>query len=150
MKLIQMVSIKKYYLALVFMIFSQSLYAGGAWIRGHIDNIEEIKEGYLLKFTQIDTFYELEPGCKSFEVYIRYERVPWYSWIPGVYTSHPSKKENIKSINYLIQKNKQYIYFGYMGSGLMPTDQKCSFRSKGLEYHQDNGEVHILSYHEPV
>lgn len=32
----------------------------------------------------------------------------------------------------------------------MPTDKKCSFKSKGLEYHQDNGEVHILSYHEPV
>ncbi len=58
----------------------------------------------------------------------------------------------MESIEYLKNANKarQTVYFGYMGYGLVPTDPKCSFKSKGLKIEVDNGKWLVLSYHDQI
>jgi hypothetical protein len=87
--------------------------------------------------------------CKEIKVVVNHSRVPWFSWLPFVKSEHPTKKETLESIEYLRNASRanQTIYFGYMGYGLVPTDQKCSFKSKGLKIEKDDGKLLVLSYH---
>ncbi len=62
----------------------------------------------------------------------------------------PHKKETVESIEYLKNTNKanQTVYFGYIGYGLVPNGQKCSFKSKGLKIEIGDGKWLVLSYHD--
>jgi len=88
-------------------------------------------------------------GCDEFKVTVEYKNVPWYSWLPFVRSSHPTKQQTIKAASLLLDafKTNRAIGFGYMGGGLIPTEEKCSFSSKGLTLEFNNL---VLSFHDPV
>jgi hypothetical protein len=145
--------IKRTILILAFLIWPAFCLAGGDYVAGIVTNMSE-KDGInIFRFVQADeSRYELMKGCKEIEVSVNYERVPWFSWLPFVKSGHPSKKETVEAIEYLekARKNRQTVYFGYMGYGLVPTDTKCSFKSRGLQIIYDRGIRAVFSYYNQI
>jgi len=125
-------------------------FAGGYAVSGRVESVAQQGDVYVIHFIQTGNESELVKDCKQINITLKYSRVPWFSWIPFMESGHPTKRETIESVEYLKKANKdnQTIYFGYMGYGLVPTGQKCSFKSKGLKIEVDNGKWLVLSYHD--
>jgi hypothetical protein len=133
-----------------FLIWPALCFAGGDEVSGKVSSLI-VKEGkYVVHFNQTENASVLITGCKEIEVTVQYARVPWFSWLPFVSSSHPTRKETDEAIEYMrnANRNNRLIYFGYMGYGLVPTGQKCSFKSKGLRIYRDQGKVTVLSFHD--
>ncbi len=126
-------------------------FAGGDAVTGNVTDVSAKDGKTIIHFMQpSNARTELISGCKEIEVTVHYARVPWFSWMPFVATSHPSKKETEEAIEYLkkAKLNNQQINFGYMGYGLVPTGDKCSFKSKGLRIFRDQGTISVFSFHD--
>jgi hypothetical protein len=125
-------------------------FAGGYAVAGRVKSMAQQGDVYTIDFIQTGNEPELVKDCKEINITLKYSRVPWFSWIPFIKSNHPTKRETIESIEYLKKANKdnQTIYFGYMGNGLVPTGQKCSFKSKALKIEVDDGKWLVLSYHD--
>ena len=137
------------YLILLF-IGPKFVFAGGDYVLGRVLSFSGDGGNYSLTFSQtnINTSPMIK-GCYEIKVIVKYEHVPWYSWLPFIRSSHPTKEQTIIAASLLLdafEKNRE-IGFGYMGSGLTPTAEKCAFVSKGLTNEFDNV---ILSFNEPV
>ncbi len=127
--------------------------AGGDAVAGRVGSVAQRGGVYVIRFTQTDGQPELIKDCKEIKVEVKYSRVPWFSWLPFLRSQHPSKKETLESIEYLKNANKanQTVYFGFMGYGLVPTSQKCSFKSKGLKIIElQNGNRAVMSFHDEI
>jgi hypothetical protein len=125
--------------------------AGGDYVSGIITGITEQDGKHIVHFVQTDSEnHALIKDCKEIMVTVKYSRFSWFSWLPFVKSSHPTQKETDESIEYLrkAHKDKNIIYFGYMGYGLVPGGEKCSFKSKGLKIVDDNGRRVVLSFHD--
>jgi hypothetical protein len=136
---------------LAFLLWPTLCFAGGDYVSGNIVGITEQDGKYIIRFVQTDnTRPELMNGCKEIETTVQYSRVPWFSWLPIISSSHPSRKETDKAIEYMkkAKKDNQMIYYGYLGMGLVPTAVKCSYKSKGLRVIHDRGVTSVLSYHD--
>ncbi len=133
-------------------IFSSILYAGGDYVLINVKSFEEQKGIAKIKIKQIDDRNPLIKGCPEFEVAITHKRVPWFSWLPFVESSHPTKKENQESLNLLFEAyhNKVPINFGYMGYGLADTEKECSFVSYGLKTLKTEESEAVLSFHNEI
>jgi hypothetical protein len=116
-------------------ILSSILYAGGDYVLVDVQSFEEQKGIVKIKIKQIDDRDPLMKGCFEFEVAITHKRVPWFSWLPFIESSHPTKKENQASLGLLLEayQDKVPTNFGYMGYGLAGTEKECSFVSYGLK-----------------
>jgi hypothetical protein len=125
-------------------------FAGGDYVAGRVESVEQQGGVYIIHFIHTDDQHELIKGCKEITVLVKHSRVPWFSWLPFIRSDHPTQKETTESIEYLKSANKakQTVYFGYMGYGLVPTEQTCSFKSKGLKIKVDNDKWLVLSYHD--
>jgi len=134
----------------LFMLSGLAL-AGGDSVRGKVSNFSGKDGNYSFRFTLTDRRSELL-ACREFEVRVRYERVPWYSWLPFVYTTHPAKEETTEAASFLLnaQRQNREINFGYMGGGLIPTDRLCSFVSRGLSIYSSDKKNLVLSFYDPV
>lgn len=131
-------------------IFSCASWAGGDYVLGKITGFSEADGVYKFRFTEMPTGRSnLMAGCPAFNVVLEYKRVPWYSWLPGVNTAHPTKTQTQAAIDFLQNANKteQLIRFGYMGTGLEPAGNACTFKSKGLKLEIYKSEPVVVSYH---
>jgi hypothetical protein len=128
-------------------------FPGGDAVAGRVGSVVQQADVYMIHFIQTDGHDELINDCKEIKVEVKHSRVPWFSWLPFIKTEHPTKKETVESIEYLKNANKadQTVYFGFMGYGLVPTDKKCSFRSKGLKIIElQNGNRAVMSFHDQI
>jgi len=119
--------------------------AGGDFSQFKVLAYSEINGVYHFSLEEKQNSRQLIGSCKSFDVRVNYKRVPWYSWLPFVHTSHPSYDDTITALKYIkdaYDSNKD-VYFGYMGNGLGSTSAACVFDSYGLKI---DGTT-ILSYY---
>ncbi|MEJ2497012.1 MAG: hypothetical protein P8Y43_05980 [Sulfurovaceae bacterium] len=133
-------------------ILSSILYAGGDYVLVDVQSFEEQKGIVKIKIKQIDDRDPLMKGCFEFEVAITHKRVPWFSWLPFMKSSHPTKKENQASLGLLLEayQDKVPTNFGYMGYGLAGTEKECSFVSYGLKtIKTEEGEA-VLSFYSEI
>jgi hypothetical protein len=135
--------------ALLYLLSNTAL-AGGDFVLGKVAAFSGESGNYSFRFIQTDRNKELLSGCREFNVTVRYERVPWFSWLPFVHSSHPSKQKTEAAASFLrgASQSGQEVYFGYMGYGLVPTGNSCSFTSRGLALEQEHGKQYVLSYHD--
>lgn len=122
--------------------------AGGDFSQFKVLAYSEINGVFHFSLEEKQINRQLISGCKNFDVRVNYMRVPWYSWLPFVHTSHPSYEDTIKALKNIkdaYDSNKE-VYFGYMGNGLGNTSAACVFDSYGLKI---DGTI-ILSYYSYV
>lgn len=128
------------------------LYAGGDYVLVNVKSFEEQKGIVKIKIKQIDDRDSLMKGCFEFEVAITHKRVPWFSWLPFIESSHPTKKETQTSLDLLQEayQDKVSINFGYIGYGLAGTEKECSFVSYGLKIIKTDEGKAVLSFHNEI
>ncbi|MBU0966323.1 MAG: hypothetical protein KKA54_08080 [Proteobacteria bacterium] len=133
---------------LITLIVTSSAFAGGDYWKYKIMAFDEAKGNATITLQAIDK-KDTFSNCNEIEIFSKYEHVPWFSWLPFVHTNHPTPKENHQAIDFikLHYKNDQNIYFGYMGYGLVPTENACEFKSKGLRIEKINNLEIVTSYH---
>ncbi|ANE54297.1 hypothetical protein [Methylomonas sp. DH-1] len=127
-----------------------SVFAGGDYVFGRVLSFSGDAGKYNFTFSQTNiNRMPLIKACYEFKVIVNFENVPWYSWLPFIRSSHPTKEQTVIAASLLLDafEKSQEIGFGYMGGGLIPTLEKCTFVSKGLTSEFDNV---ILSFNEPV
>jgi|GEM_PF-3596669 len=58
-------------------------------------------------------------GCKQITVLLEYQRVPAWSWLHFIDSSHPTKDETTIAVEFLNNKfaKSAQAYFGYIGGG---------------------------------
>jgi hypothetical protein len=123
--------------------------AGGDYVPGRVANFSGDDGSYAFTFA---ADRELVQGCQTLEVRVRYSRVPWYSWLPFVHTSHPTKDQTDLAAAMLRQaaQTSRSVLFGYVGYGLVPSGERCTFVSRGLVLERDGDFEVVLSFHDPV
>lgn len=133
------------------LLISLDAFAGGDSVSGTIIALEGDASSFQMTFVQKDK-YSLVRGCETYKVTLSYQRVPWFSWVPLIKTSHPSKAQTNEAIDYLRNafNSKKKIHFGYMGGGLYPTKKSCTFLGKGFQLMKIKGIGHVLSFYTPV
>lgn len=135
-------------------VIASPVFAGGDYVIGKLTRFSESKGKFSFHFIQSDSRVELLHGCREFDVAVDYERVPSYSWIPFVKTTHPTYEQNTKASLFLLKAymEKREVFFGYMGSGLveMKGKEKCSFASRGLLLDGDEKMQYVLSFYHTV
>jgi len=139
--------------SLLLILLSQTSFAGGSYNEGKVINFNSNNDQTSFKFIQTDGESSLIKSCNEFMVLLQYERVPWFSWLPYVETSHPTEKQTILAVNFIREayKNNKKILLGFMGAGFKKTKEKCTFRSRGLLLMNSNKENNfVLSFHDPV
>lgn len=124
--------------------------AGGDYVAGHVTGFVGTDGNYNFTFKQ-DQNIDHRPliyDCTEFTVFVRYENVPWYAWLPSVRSSHPTRRQTIEAGSFLASavRDSKAIAFGYMGNGLLSGKDKCAFISKGLLAENDA----VLSFNGPV
>lgn len=128
-------------------------WAGGDYVLGKVTGFSEADGVYKFRFTEMPTGRShLMDGCPVFNVVLEYKRVPWYSWLPGVSTAHPTKIQTQAAIDVLqnAKKTDQLIRFGYMGTGLEPAGKACLFKSRGLKLEIYKAQPVVVSYYNPI
>jgi hypothetical protein len=123
-------------------------HAGGDFVLGRVSAFTGEDGNYRFHFSQTATRPLLLEDCAEFDVTVEHEHVPWFSWL--IPSSHPSKKETAAAAVVLRtgQLESREVYFGFMGYGLVPTDAKCRFKSRGMAVKELEGKQLVLSYHE--
>lgn len=124
--------------------------AGGDYVSGYVAEFSGSEGTYVFTFRQSEAKPRapLIQGCAELKVHVTYQRVPWYSWLPFIRSSHPTREQTIEAGAVLQEASskKGEVAFGFMGYGLVPSGSPCTFLSKGLLL--DNGVV--LSFNGPV
>lgn len=142
------------FLATILILFSGPAFAGGDFVIGRITNFSESAGSLSFRFEQTDRASDLMKGCRSFEVRMQYERVPWYAWLPFVHSAHPTREQTEEALKYLLTsfQNSYNVSFGYMGYGLSHTEESCVFESKGLQLDSfdSEGAMVVLSFYNEI
>jgi hypothetical protein len=138
-------------LAPLLLLFSAAAFAGGDNSSGKISEFSGKDGNFSFQFVETGKI-PLVDKCPKFTVRVRYERVPWYSWLPFVETSHPTRKETDEAGEFIRNafQGGAEIKLGYIGSGLVPDGAKCSFASRGLVLAKEPTGSVVLSFHDPV
>lgn len=139
---------KRLLVALAFLGAATTALAGGAAFPGKITTFSGSNGSCEFTFVPSREFYGYEK-CTELRVRVEYGRVPWYSWLPFVRSSHPTRAQTEQAAGVLEKayREKSEVNFGYMGNGLVDSGEPCLFLSKGLMI--DNGK-YILSFNGPV
>lgn len=132
-------------------LFSSAGLAGGDYFLGKVIAFAGENGNYTFRFAQSGPGRDFWNGCKELTVRVHYQRVPWFSWLPFVYSSHPTKQQTEIAALFLQGASRagQEVYFGYLGYGLVPNGA-CAFSSRGLRLDQDNGKPVVFSYHDLI
>ena len=123
-----------------------SAHAGGDYVSGKVVSFERDPSSF--SFHQTEDRPPMRQGCQSFSVMVSHARVPRYSWLPLVRSSHPTREETEASLTLLEEayRSQNVIQFGYMGGGLISDDEPCTFSSKGLRVGRGNdGDLVIFA-----
>jgi len=103
---------------------------------------------YAFQFEQSDGGPDLMPGCRKFEVEVRYSYRP-QNWLPFVHSEYPSKKQTGGVVTFLKRalREGREIYFGTVGAGFAPVPgESCSFVSQALALEYRGERELVLSY----
>jgi len=89
--------------------------------------------------------------CQRISLQVEHSRVPWYSFMPLMGSSHPSYGETQTALAYLqkAQQSKQSVQLISM-SGLGPTAAPCTFASKGLSLQQQGAGALVITRFHPL
>lgn len=146
-------SIKPAVIIFLFVSLPSMLFAGGDCSLMNVESIKKEKGVTEIEVKQIDKDNMLlMKGCPRFNFTVTYKRVPWYSRLPFMQSSHPTEKENKESLNLMenAYKSKKVINFCYMGYGLAHTEKECSFVSYGLKTLQIQGNKLVVSFYNEI
>jgi len=144
------------YLMLVISFFmSPPVHAGGDYWLIKVEDKITTDVPQKLKFEFSLPARGILQGCKQITVLLEYQRVPAWSWLPFIDSSHPTKDETTIAVEFLNNKfaKSAQAYFGYIGGGLFKVSSTdCTFKSKGLKLMKidKENEFTVLSYYEPV
>ncbi|MDO5654195.1 MAG: hypothetical protein Q4G39_08855 [Brachymonas sp.] len=138
---------RRFFLPIFSLLTSCVAFAGGDHVAGYVTEFLGSEGIYVFNFKQTEP-KPLIRGCTEFKVHVKYQRVPWYSWLPFISSSHPTREQTIEASAVLQEaaRNKREILFGYMGHGLVSADSSCTFFSKGLLVYSGA----IISFNQPV
>ncbi len=137
------------------LLFSSSARAGGDYWRVKVQDQIAASEPVVLKLLILEKPRGIIAGCSMITIQVEYQKVPSWSWLPFVHTSHPTQEETTKAIGFLNNKFKESIqtFFGYIGGGLFSEEPNgCTFKSKGLRLERtdnDDDDV-VLSFFDLV
>ena len=139
-------------LALLLTLIPLTAAAGGDAITGTVRTFSGESGSYHFQIVRTSEQELVGYPCTEFDITVEYQRVPWYSWLPFVHSSHPTEKDTEAAALYLKEaaQSSREVSFGYMGGGLMPTDKPCAYRAKGLELLGGSDPKTVVAYHEPV
>ncbi|MFO6421979.1 hypothetical protein [Motilimonas sp. KMU-193] len=136
---------------LILLLFPTLCFAGGDYSEVRINEFygSGARADFTIEFVNDRKFNEI---CDVLKVQVKYKRVPWYSWLPFVHSSHPASTDTQKSVAYLENAftENETVNFGYMGHGLKQSDKPCEFISKGLRLDGVDEFHYIMSFHDPV
>lgn len=136
---------------LILMLLPNLCFAGGDYSEVSIKNFtgSGSNANFTIEFVNDRKFDE---SCDALKVSLKYKRVPWYSWLPFVHSSHPTQVETREAVMHLEESFKENlnVYFGYIGGGLIPTDKPCEYVSKGLNMDEFDNYKYIHAFHDPV
>jgi hypothetical protein len=110
-------------------------FAGGDYVPGKVTNFSGEDGIYSFTFAADGELVGPE-ACQMLKVNVEYAHVRWYSWMPFIRTSHPTKKQTELAAAVLReadQKSKS-ILFGYLG----------------LALERDADREFVLSFHDPA
>lgn len=141
-------NLSMFLLVLYALMFPTNVMAGGDSVLGKITFYSESNGIYRFGFEEKAGNHHLVSGCNRLEVHLIYKRVPWYSWLPLIHTTHPSRDSTEAALKFIHDSfiSQKDINFGYIGNGLVSSDSKCVFDSKGLELDITG----VYSFHDPV
>lgn len=107
------------YLSIFLFLISRLAYAGGDYWSVKVEETISAHAPQKLNFLIFEDSRGIIQGCKKITVLLEYQRVPAWSWLPFVDTSHPTKAETANAVEYLNNKfnTSSQTYFGYMGGG---------------------------------
>ncbi len=136
---------------LVLLLFTPLCFAGGSYSQMRVMEFDSSGSdaSFTVKFTNDIRFNE---SCEIIKVRLNYSLVPWYSWVPFVRSNHPNSEQTKKALLHIEKafKHKREVNFGYMGNGLVSTENVCEYLSKGLSFEEYKGVVYIMSFYSPV
>ena len=140
-------------LALALLVVSFAVghaWAGGNYVQGRVSEFAGADGAYTFRFQQTEEVPALMTDCLTFTVSVQYARVPWFSWLPLVRTSHPTRAETDAASAALgeADREQRVVNFGYMGYGLVPAGEHCSFATKGLRLIKDGNNDVVLAFHD--
>ena len=135
-----------------FLTAVSSASAGGDCVSGSISGFSGSEGVYTFHFEQLESRDALILRCLNFDVSVHYGRVPWYSWLPFVKSNHPTFEQTEAAAAFLraAEHDHRPVQFCYMGGGLEPTVQRCTFQCKGLVLEGDPSDPLVISFHDPV
>jgi hypothetical protein len=134
---------------LAFLGSATTTLAGGSGSPGKITAFSGSNGSYEFTFVPSGLF-DYGNKCAELRVRVEYSRVPWYSWLPFVRSTHPTRAQTEQAAALLEKayREKGEVLFGYMGYGLADSGQPCHFLSKGLIFYEHGG--YIMSFYGPV
>ncbi len=144
------------YFLLVILVFNSTLvHAGGDYWLVKVEEKITADLPQKLKFEINEPARGILQGCKKIRVLLEYQRVPAWSWLPFIDSSHPTKDDTTIAVEFLNNKfaKSAHTYFGYIGAGLFKVPSvDCTFKSKGLKLMKidTENEFAVLSYYDPM
>ena len=136
-------------IAASFLLVPFAAAAGGDYASGKVADFSGQNGSYAFTFKGDRPLVGMNK-CPSLKVLVEYQRVPWFSWLPFIESGHPTEEETDKAAKMLqaAEQGSNAVSFGYMGNGLVPSGEPCTFKSKGLSIKQDAGKEFVLSFHD--
>ena len=125
---------------------------GGDWDPVRVESFKRSGESeYVLVLHSMvpdTTAHRALGNCKRLEIHGTYSW--WHSW--RGFPKWVNRKLHQNALAYLeaARTSQQTINFGWMGQGLVETDQECVFRSRALELYTVDGKEAVISYHNHV
>ena len=113
------------------LLFAGTAFAGGDYSRGIVRFVSQSDGFDVFQFVQPANDSALIEPCKNYLVAVRSS--------PNASTEAALKYLRIAS------KNKTMVNFGYLGSGLIETSKKCTYRAETIEIGHEFGKVFVLA-----
>lgn len=125
---------------ILFVLFPQSVIAGGSYFAVNIIEIEHDKFKFFFVAKLLEEFDYDDSGCKQIKISGYYDSSMWQK-----YSRFINEQEHAKSLKLLETANSENkrINLGYIGQGFFKTDE-CKYMSKGL-FNDENGVYSVYA-----
>jgi hypothetical protein len=100
---------------------------------------------YSFQFEQRDGEPELMPGCRKFDIELRYTYRP-ETWLPLARGAWPSRKQTDTVVAFLKRALREEREI-YLGGDLFALDEPCRFTSQALTLEYRGEREFVVSFH---